>query len=240
MTSWSVIYCEGFTDRDFISGWLTTSRGWLRPTPKPSVVNPITGKTVTGGVYGFEKQGSFVEVHQANGYPRILELIATRLRTIVTEHIPSRHFVVVVDLDDRELNDRLDAISDRVVHAGGSRVADDHWTLGETVVRAIVMHARSSTSESITRNQCLDRIVTAAVTEAYEARAAAVTTWLAERPDGVEDDKAQTWSWMAGWWPDAGCTEFFRRIWDDPPIRKRLEHYLEETGATAVLAHIEG
>lgn len=66
--------------------------------------------------------------------------------------------------------------------------------------------------------------------------------WLGSRPDLVgTTPKTVTWSIMAGWFAEGGCTGFLRRaVWADPAMRTQLQSVLQATGLSAVEARLCG
>lgn len=68
--------------------------------------------------------------------------------------------------------------------------------------------------------------------DAYPERAVSVQKWLDQRPfppsPGV---KEYAYSYMAGWYAENGCDDFYRCLWDDPQIVEALKARLEESGA---------
>lgn len=64
--------------------------------------------------------------------------------------------------------------------------------------------------------QCLERLVCAAVGEVHSKRLAAINTWLASRPDpgdALDNPKCVNWSLMAGWFPEWAGAPFLKAVW---------------------------
>lgn len=87
----------------------------------------------------------------------------------------------------------------------------------------------------IPAQQCLERLVCAALAEVHPERAADVARWLDADPaaqfrsgtPGVYP-KAHTWAHMAKWGADHGCDDFFRALWREPPVADALRRLLAD------------
>jgi hypothetical protein len=72
---------------------------------------------------------------------------------------------------------------------------------------------------------------------AYPDRQAAVQPWLDSRtnpPD--ESPKDYAWSYMAGWYADAGCERFYSSLWEDAAVVTELKSRLCKIGAWRIAA----
>jgi hypothetical protein len=91
-------------------------------------------------------------------------------------------------------------------------------------------------SDEIPAKQTLERLVCASLRQAYPDRAVAVRSWLAARPDPPPPTpKEHSWSYMAGWYGEHGCDDFFQAIWRDPTTRAALLMRLSQSGACALM-----
>jgi len=82
----SVVFCEGFHDRDFWAGWLPRL-GWTDPGmdtrtgTRTSFKDPF-GKPVAGGQFGFAKDRRFVRIQQIWEDTAVSSQLGSRLRAI--------------------------------------------------------------------------------------------------------------------------------------------------------------
>jgi hypothetical protein len=101
----------------------------------------------------------------------------------------------------------------------------------------------------VPRQQCLERLVCGALAEAWPDRAVAVHRWVSgvqssghagsEAPAGLSP-KACVWTWMAGWWAEKECDEFYAAIWREPAVKMGLRRRLDALGALRLLAGLGG
>lgn len=248
------IYCEGYHDRDFIAGWLE-SRGWRDPGKRAggsrrAVKNPITGSTVAGGRFGFMSATDtvFAEIVHCRGDSRVFSDVEQRLRELPTK--PLDHLILVTDLDtdcNAAGEPNLTAFRASVLSLCRKIDASCSWNadgsivvLGKTRLFAICWHCAGPSMAGVPDKNTLERIVCASLASAYGDRATAVATWLASRPGvSATGPKAFSWSFMAGWWAEEGCTEFFRSIWRDSTVTPHLESRLNACGASNAIESLE-
>lgn len=244
------IYVEGYHDRDFLSGWLL-HRGWKDPGKRksgrePNIVNPVTGKDVRGGRFGFlsPKESTFVEIVPGHGDGKLLDEIGRKARRV--EPPDPDELVIVLDIDDSRLAEgaarREQSVDARLLRS------DDHmtregsvWTLSSgVVVRLALWACEAESCHGVPDAHTLERIVCAAIATAYPTRAAAVQAWLDGRPDvPSRSAKAHSWSYMAGWFAELNCAKFLSNLWNDPKIAATLEELLAASGLDAILRSFE-
>jgi hypothetical protein len=103
---------------------------------------------------------------------------------------------------------------------------------GESEISLIRWEVADQAAQGLPNQQTLERLVCAAMVDAYPERAVSVQKWLDQRPfppsPGV---KEYAYSYMAGWYAENGCDDFYRCLWDDPQIVEALKARLEESGA---------
>lgn len=145
----AAIYVEGYHDRDFLRGWFL-HRGWTDPGQRAGgrerVMNPVTGKDVKGGRFGFlsPKGTTFVEVIPGHGDGKLLEEAGRRVRR-AEPHDPDE-LVIVLDVDDASLavgaarreqsvHDRLIGIDADTTRGGSS------WTLSSGLIVRLALWA---------------------------------------------------------------------------------------------------
>ena len=86
-------------------------------------------------------------------------------------------------------------------------------------------------TSGLPEQQTLERLVCASIVGAHGGRASPVETWLASRPAAPAPmAKSFAWSYMAGWYEDHGCEDFYRQVWREPQVRAELESRLRATG----------
>jgi len=114
------------------------------------------------------------------------------------------------------------------------RFENGAWLLFDD--RCVVQVVRWQTPDSgeiagVPNKQTLERLVCAAICEAYDTRSEDVEAWLREKS---RSPKAYAWSYMAGWYAEHGCDDFYREIWRDETVRPILERQLKAIGAWAI------
>jgi hypothetical protein len=247
---YATILVEGYHDRAFLSGWLV-ARGWSDPGVKGrrrvAVTNPVTGKVVTGGRFAFESptRSTFVELVPSHGDRTLLD----GLGPLVERSTPGdpHEVVVVLDADGENLVEgvlrREAGVEDRLrrVDPGVTR-SDGFWRCESGLeVSLVVWGCEAGPGPGVPRQQCLERVIAAALAEVYPDRAQAVEAWLgaAEVMPQPPIAKAFTWSHMAGWFADEGCEAFLRGVWGDPAIFDALSRLLDASQAARVVARLE-
>jgi hypothetical protein len=247
----SVIVCEGYHDRAFLRGLLVL-RGCEELKNKPY----RDGKRVTGkGQYAFRTpRGGWLRVAPAGTDSKLLGDSETILQARMTS--PLSHLVVVRD-DDRpaSTSDTADAAAPPAPDAvrasleawaaklGARRVAgadefDLDGGLRPTRLSFVIWRAPDAASSHLPAKQTLERLVCAAIVDAYGPRGTAVEAWLASRPgppSGEKLHKSHAASHMAGWFSDRGYEGLFDAVWEDVAIREKLLHRLAVIGASRVI-----
>ena len=83
----------------------------------------------------------------------------------------------------------------------------------------------------------------AALSAAYPACGKSISDWLKSLPAGPEGEaekkhKSHAWSYMAGWYADHGCEDFYRHVWRDAKVVSELRKRLELSGAWRIAAAV--
>jgi len=102
---------------------------------------------------------------------------------------------------------------------GATTVALVRWEVGD--------HPRTG----IPTKQSLERIVCAAITAVYGERADRVQKWVSTLGAHSTTPKTFAWSYMAGWYAEHGCEDFYRQVWRDKGIAAELATLLKACGA---------
>ncbi|MHC4178430.1 MAG: hypothetical protein ACYSWU_13035, partial [Planctomycetota bacterium] len=106
---------------------------------------------------------------------------------------------------------------------------------GATLVSLVRWEASDAPVSGVPTQQTLERLVCAALVAAYPDRGPAVKSWLDARPVGPEaGPKEYGWSYMAGWYAQHGCEDFYRNLWRDERVVAELQSRLTESGAWRV------
>jgi hypothetical protein len=243
----SVILCEGYHDRAFWKGWLMhlgcTDPGVPGPgqTRRPVVYDPWN-TPVTGGQFAYHSRSScFIRVRPCGGKSNVLEAARIRLHERTAKQL--LRLVINVDpdvsaagaatgvtglrrQDVEHLVRTFDASA--AVNADGEIVVDG----GATKVALIRWEVSDPPARGLPDQQTLERLVSAALAAAYPPRATAVQDWLDARPDRqAPDPKEHAWSYMAGWYAEHGCEDFYAHLWRDAAVVRELEARLRSSGA---------
>lgn len=252
------IFCEGFHDRAFWSGMLTT-RNWEEAYNKSKRIRAKDprDRTVEGGRYAFYQDfGDFreyAEVIPVDGESKILSTADNRLKDVKSyvensqkspNSAPSTEpkYIAVLSVDDDttvESGATLPTLS--VQHAKTALESLDSQLVVENDVfylfsRSCAVHitrwkAGAEEIRGVPAKQTLERLVCAAICEAYAARSEDVEAWL---QDKQPSPKSYAWAYMAGWYSEHGCDDFYREIWRDEVLRPILERQLKAIGAWAI------
>jgi hypothetical protein len=103
---------------------------------------------------------------------------------------------------------------------------------GQLVISTLLWYLPGQVAPCVPAQQALERLVCAAISDAFPERGLAVGSWLASRPDPRgKEHKAHAWSFMAGWHTDHGMGDFYASLWRDPDIQPKLRAILERTSA---------
>lgn len=246
------IYVEGYHDRAFLRGWLV-HRGWSDPGQRTrgreSIVNPVTGKDVRGGRFGFLSSGgsTFVEVIPKHGDGNLLDDLARLARRVAPPDPDELVIVLDVDVDGPDLVEgiarREQSVHDRLLRSDpGATREGSSWTLSAGVrARLALWTCEAEDCRGIPNAHTLERIVSSAIARVYPQRAAAVQAWLDGRPAPLPRSTAKehSWSYMAGWYADLGCEAFLSNLWSDPLVATALEELLATSGFEAIIRDFE-
>ncbi len=244
----SVVLCEGYHDRAFWDGWLAhlgCSSARYQPNAPGGQQKDPWGKPIRGGQYGYDsKTGQFLRVVPCRGKQIVLPEARRLLRGRTTQ--PLKRLVLNIDSDFPAGSttsvapglSRDDVLAEmRRFDPAASLVANDEIALdaGATLVSLIRWETSDPVAEGLPGQQSLERLLCASIVAAYPDRAPAVHHWLSTRPDPPPGGaKEYSWSYMAGWYAENGCDDFFRHVWRDPSIASQLRHRLSRTTAWAL------
>ncbi len=250
-----VIVCEGFHDRDFLSGLFGDRLGWASLLMDPGHPGAEAGKARHAWQHPELSLVATILPRQGlGGDPAASEtntrtFFEGRLKRLAGQPLAG----LVLCLDEDDAPSAVDArtrartrVTQIVTSAAlgpyaettGALIVDD----GPVVVLPVTWCADDAPAEVLPPRQNLERMVVAACVEAHPSRGALVRQWLASRGDDVPPgeaarDKAFSWSHMAGWFPSPGGQSFFRALWQqDAAIASALERRLSATGIDTVLA----
>lgn len=235
----SVVLCEGYYDRAFWAGWL------IRlgiPEPKDiSQVRDPWDKPVTRGRFGYHTHsGNYVEVVPCHGKDNILQTMRIYLSGLSTK--PLHRLILNIDTDIGATEPRTETgLRDEDVlrevgkvkpgaelNSEGDVILDE----GDTIVSLIRWETLTENTAYLPLQQCLERLVCAAIIAVYPDRGPAVQRWLETRPEPPPTTpKVFAWSHMAGWYGERSCEDFYKAIWEDDEIVRELQSRLEVSGA---------
>lgn len=241
-----IVLCEGYLDRAFLAG-VAEAAGWPKPARDAAgqvVVRDLDGVRIRGGGrYYFVRQTDglqsglllqpcVAEMTRKQVAQQVEAAFVSKASDIASKTRRDRPRCVFVCVDaDTDAGESVDvrAISERkrllglLVRQGiNAALKPDHriW-LGDATAWAVplIWHAGDKPgTKGVPDKQTLERIVCAAMAEAYPDRAAHVQGWLDGRPP--EDDlppavpKSYCWSHMAAWSAEFGAEGFIREaIW---------------------------
>jgi hypothetical protein len=251
----SVILCEGFHDRAFWDGWLTSlgcdSGGFKPETPGYPARDPWNDPVKGGGQYAYgTKSGSFVRVRPCGGKSKVLQEARIRLTQRTTKLL--LRLVINVDVDtnvagavsgptglrQQDLLQKVQLVDPAAsVNADGEIEVDG----GATKISLVRWEVSDPPAPGLPNQQTLERLVSAALAAAYPARATAVQNWLNARPvPPPVDPKEHAWSYMAGWYAEYGCDAFYSNLWNDPKVAAELEARLRSSGAWQIATALAG
>ncbi len=241
----SVILCEGYHDRAFWKGMLRhlgcSGKGH-------GEIRDLSGRPVKGkGIHGYyTTTDNFVRVVPCGGKDNISVELKNRLARRATE--PIKRIVLNVDSDQNagltdggtcgigpQRFEQLVHEFDPAMQVGTT----NQVSLGDTQLCVIRWETDDPSAQGLPRKQTLERLVCAAVVAAYPDRAEPLQKWLKSRPAPPKSNpKEYAWSYMAGWYPDNGCENFYARVWQDENIAPQLEVRLKATGAWDIIKQI--
>ena len=252
----SVILCEGYHDRAFWAGWLE-HLGCNDPGRPPGRTGRIDvldpwGDKVTGGQYGYRSESAkFIRVFPCGGdRRRVLREARNRLneeQQRLQQGAEPRLARLILNVDpdvnadgtSTQTGFRHQDLRAVVQEYDPSAADGENGSLalfdGAILVSLIRWEASDPVADGVPNQQALERLVCAALRAAYPDRGPAVQKWLDSRPNGQEaGPKEYGWSYMAGWYAEHGCEDFYRNLWRDGRVVAELQSRLNECGAWRV------
>ncbi len=243
----NLILCEGYQDRAFWKG-LLRHRDCRRADYDPA------GEKVQGrGRHGYRSrsgEGAYVEVVPVNSASKLLQAVRVEVRE--ADVLPQLGTLVVnFDPDTSGTGSRTGLRAEDLVREiqaipVEAEIRDDgSLHLPETGSAVVLAPWRCDVEERgcVPKKQTLERLVCAAVTDAYPERGEAVEAWLpAGKADRrVKDEhKAAAMSFMAGWYPARGSEDFFAAVWEDEVVHNTIIEYLRTSGVWAAVSRLLG
>ena len=244
----SRILCEGYYDRALWSGWLKHREFKSLRRESDKIYDPWR-RQVTRGHYAFlTPSDHFVRIVPCHGKENLGKVLQSDLKGIETH--PIKNLIVNWDADtpdnhggdDGRFRKSIDTAIDNALNQVSSfkvkRKTDDWIVSGgeiETRVSLVVWKTSDSASDFLPGKQTLERLVCAAICEAYPERGQEVAKWLQSRTNPpASNPKEFSWSHMAGWYAERGGEAFYSAMWEDPSIVKALEKRLKENGSWSV------
>ena len=233
------VLCEGYHDRDFLSGWFEHVAAWADPTNGGRT--PLTlfaGEKPLKGSHVFQFQGATcrVSVARMGGRDHLRTRLSAWLKEIATLESAGYSGIVVVADGDHLPSDASDPVEDFVrqalVVAGSPPIGGLPWIHRGVSLDVVSMRAGSASDvQNLPERENLERVVATAFARAYPLRYRAMVDWLSKRPDRpATSSKTWTWSIMAAWFADQGCTDFLRHaIWQDKLMCEQLKTVLAAT-----------
>jgi hypothetical protein len=242
----NLVLCEGYNDRAFLKGCFVERLGWQ---DAPDLTEPRPAK----GEFRFRRpdraaicraipvraQGHVGKASASHSHELVPYAVAELEQR---ETKPIRRLLLVVDADT--------AVGQASTAASGLRLSDVARGMRDSGIPIAENPASISVTDSGTavylvrwecddpdcpelpRKQTLERLVSAAIREAYPARAREIHAWLGSRSEPPPlTAKEYAWSHMAGWYAAHGCDDFYQGLWRDPAIAQGLVERLRNSGA---------
>jgi len=245
----TLILCEGYHDRAFWAGWLAhlgcSTDGFSPNSPGYPRQDPWGGK-IGGGQFAFTSpSGHFLRVVPCQGKDKLRPAARARLRERQTKTLARLILNVDPDTDAASstppagirAQDVLTLAREFDPAAQILPNGDIHLEGGATKVSLVRWEATDPPAPGLPNQQTLERLACAAVVAAYPARAGAVQSWLDARPAApAAGPKEHAWSYMAGWYGEHGCQDFYENLWRDPRIVEELQSRLLAAGAWPLVA----
>lgn len=252
-----IVLCEGYHDRAFWGAWLRKAGcedARFYPNRETAVpVRDPNARALPRGAYAYRLgDKAFVRVEPCMGKDKILP----RARDIVgdRDNYPFDRLVISCDCDlHADGTESEPAVHPMALHqaitAGGATAEATAGSEGEygldgsqgAVVSLVWWQAADPDTSELPKKQTLERLVCAAIREAYPPRATLVESWLRSRGDDAPaaSPKAYAWLHLGGWYFDRGSyEEFFATLWHDPQVQGKLQRRLDESDAGPVLRDI--
>lgn len=255
---YSIVLCEGVYDRAFWAGWLLNN-GWKDAREHPDPYRKQHPK----GVFAYHHpNGSMVVVKPCGGVKKIRPQLSTYVPQIheslndefASTQYSTHRIIVSVDSDTTDDSGTPEMSEQSLQSALGNAlkgltatsitpitspiIQNDQCSLfeGKCVVSVVRWQAESDLAEGIPEKQVLERLVCVAMCEAYPERAKIVENWLEDKKP-----KSYAWAYMAQWYGEKGCDEFYQLLWrDEKRIAERLKEHLTNSGAWAVFESLQG
>lgn len=229
------ILCEGYHDRAFWYGLLE----YLGCQFRKELRLPSHGKAA-GEYVGETPDGGFVSIVPVDGVRNLLPSVETRL--LQHEVKPIQHLIVNRDADTEVGEsggmqvEQLLQLAQRVgipAHLNADRdIQLDNDKMKVSLVR---WETSDSAPLPIPTQQTLERMVCIAIHRVYPERTEEVNRWLQSRSHPPSYDvKEVAWSYMAGWYADSGCEDFYRSLWRDTEVAAELKQILRHNGSWRV------
>ncbi|MBK9260771.1 MAG: hypothetical protein IPM54_13250 [Polyangiaceae bacterium] len=251
----SVILCEGYHDRAFLSG-LLQSHGCTSLKEKPyRGGQPLRGR----GQYGFRTpSGEWLRVAPVDGDGNLLPAAKKLLEDRHTNRLSRVLVVRDEDADEsmRQVENLPHAALDQRAKLGkwardnanarpvpGTNDFELDGGIVTTRLSFLIWQVTGLDGANVPSKQTLERLVCAAIDEAYGPRCKAVWEFINSRPAPPAHEKlhkTHAASHMAGWYSERGYEGFFLAIWDDEAIRDALRRRLDAAGATPIIAALLG
>jgi hypothetical protein len=230
-----VVLCEGFDDRAFWKGWLLFL-GCADPSNDGAKkVLDAWGRPVVRGSFLFTTPvGSSVLVRPIGGRSKVRKAAREFL-----DHQVYRPARLLINLDsDRDLQtgegpDSREAVRQIVRDHGEQPVqGDGPFTLGDVELSMVIWECDDAhPTPGLPAQQTLERLIAAAILDAYPGRGPVVEEWLAAEPRGEMLPKSYGYSYLAKWYAEGGPDDFLRGLWRDGRITEALRERLAANGA---------
>lgn len=232
--SQTVVICEGFHDRALWAGWLLHC-GWTGPkTPAE--------RRAMQDLHGRGGEGSFIYTRATSGrcdYCRVIPALSDsavldRASTVLANGKRTDRLIVSWDSDElvghespamartRSFGDWCRA---HAVELGSTQTANAVWWV-----------PNAQPTPGLPGAHTLELVVCNALCAVVPSRAIAVHAFLDAAPVGPSSTpKHFAWSYMAKWFGEAGCDEFYQAVWSDPAVAAALTNTLGASGALAAM-----
>lgn len=234
-----VVLCEGEADLEFWLGWLT-SIGCTDPTNegRKRVLDPW-GRPVPP-TQGWLHSKSGVPIRLVKCGDRFQVLREGKRRFDLRATAPTELMVLSMDggVSAKDDLDRVrKTIGDRVEqwHERATRAPEGDLSVDGTWVAIVAWGTNDPPKDGVPQGQTLERVVASAIVSAYPDRGAAVHAWLEAAPRAqFLSHESYLLSYVAKWWPGDPGPRFFRKVWQEPELIKRLGRRLQRIDAWRV------